>query len=395
MKITRGLPCRPTYLLALLAFATCTCVSAKTIDVKNSGTRGDGRTNDTPAINRAIEHSSVDDTIFFPAGTYIVDYPGIVLEAGRKYEGDQRSESRLMGKGGYNIASSRTNMALNLTLEHLVFEGGGLRLDGNAPARFIAVTDCTFRNIVTDNENWTTHMGIFIGGGAEHSHFDHNHFYNIFTGGQYPLDDRDATGIFGYGLSHTTITDNDFDFVNEGVHIFFDATDGSDVLVARNHFTRVHRISMEFQHDHTNGLVIEDNMVTNPLNPYWLTYGISVAADSTTGNGIIVRNNTVVANTPLDLSVAPKNYYPYGLEVWGTNTQVTNNHVIGLWGIGIGIGSARNMNVDSNLICGKVTSYGKSINQYYGPQVGTRLSGNIISPECPHEYSTMMAAKSP
>jgi hypothetical protein len=301
----------------------------------------------------------------------------------------------LLGTGGYDVATSPDHQGLNIALDHLVFVGGGLRFEGKEPARFISVTECTFRDIVTDNENWTTHMGIFIGPGADHAHFDHNHFYNIFTGGKYLLDDRDATGIFGYGLSNTTIDDNDFDFVNEGVHIFFDTTGGSDVEVARNHFTRVHRISMEFQHDHTNGLVIEDNVVTDPLNPYWLTYGISVAADTTTGHGIIVRNNTVVANTPLDLSIAPKNYYPYGLEVWGTNTVVSNNHVIGLWGIGIGIGSARNMLVEGNLICGKVTTYGKSINQYYGPQAGTRLSGNVISPDCPHEYTVMMAAKAP
>jgi len=363
--------------------------------VKSSGARGNGHADDTSSINRAISHSSAGDTIYFPAGAYVISYPGIFLEPGRKYSGDGNSDSRLIGTGGYTLATPRDNQGIYLSIDHLVFEGGGLRFEGNDTAKFISVTECTFRNIVTDNENWTTHMGIFIGSGAEHSHFDHNHFYNIFTGGKYLLDDRDATGIFGYGLSHSTITDNDFDFVNEGVHIFFDATNGTDVLVARNHFTRVHRISMEFQHDHTNGLVIEDNTVTNPLNPYWLTYGISVAADTTTGHGIVVRNNTVVANTPLDLSIAPKNYYPYGLEVWGKNTVVSNNHVVGLWGIGIGIGSAQNMLVDSNLICGKVTSYGKSINQYYGPQVGTRLIGNIIAPECPHEYSVMMAAKAP
>jgi hypothetical protein len=368
---------------------------AKTIDVKSAGARADGRADDTAAINRAIEDSSAGDTIFFPAGTYVISYPGIVLEPGRTYSGNANAESRLLGTGGYDLAGSRDNLAVDLTFDHLVFEGGGLRFNGNDPARFVSVTGCTFRNIVTDNNNWTTHMGIFIGGGAEHSHFDRNHFYNIFTGGKYPLDDRDATGIFGYGLSNSTINDNQFDFVNEGVHIFFDATDGSDVQVARNHFTRVHRISMEFQHNHTDGLVIEDNVVTDPLNPYWLTYGISVAADTNTGHGIIVRNNTVIANTPLDLSVAHKNYYPYGLEVWGTNTIVNNNHIIGLWGIGIGIGSARNMLVENNLICGKVTSYGKSINQYYGPQVGTRLSGNTIAPECPHEFSVMMASKAP
>ena len=142
---------------------------------------------------------------------------------------------------------------------------------------------------------------------------------------------------------------------------------------------------MEFQHDQTDGLVITDNIVSDPLNPYWLTYGISVAASTTTGNGIIVQNNTVIANIPLDTSVNAANYYPYGLEVWGTNTMVRNNRVIGLWGIGIGIGFAHNMMVENNLICGKVTSYGKSINQYHGPQPGTQLVKNVIVSVCPIE----------
>ena len=391
----RPTPVRWIWPLSLMALSSCAYASAKVINVKSAGARGNGRTDDTAAINRAVERSSVGDTLFFPAGTYVISYPGIILEPGRTFSGDPHSDSRLLGTGGYDLAASQNNLAISLTIDHLTFDGGGLRFNGNDPARFVSVTDCSFRDIVTDNVNWTTHMGIFMGGGAENSHFDHNHFYDIFTGGKYALDDRDATGIFGYGLSHSTISDNDFDFINEGIHIFFNTTDGSDVVIARNHFSRVHRISMEFQHSHTNGLVIEDNVVTDPLNPYWLTYGISVAANTDTGLGIIVRNNTVIANTPLDLSQNPKNYYPYGLEVWGTNTLVTNNHVIGLWGIGIGIGAAHNMTVENNLICGKVTTYGKSIDQYYGPQIGTRIFDNTISPHCPQKYSVMMAAKSP
>ncbi len=367
---------------------------AATRNVKLSGARGNGTADDTAAINRAIARSSYGDEIVFPAGTYKISFPpGIVLEPGRTYRGDANGESKLVGTGGYSIATSKYNQALDITVDHLVFDGGGIRLDGNVvPASHVSVVNCTFQNIVTDGENWTTHMGIYIGTGAEHSHFDHNRFHNIFTGGKYGLEDSDATGIFGYGLSQSTIVDNVFDFVNEGVHIFFDDTDGTNVVVARNHFTRVHRITMEFQHDKTDGLVVEDNMISNPLNPFWLTYGMSVAATTKTGNGIVVQNNTVVANTPLDLSVNPKNYYPYGIEVWGTNTVVRNNRVIGLWGIGIGIGAAHNMVVEKNLICGKVTGYGKSINEYYGPQTGTRLVQNVITPTCPSPVATLMSS---
>ncbi len=207
------------------------------------------------------------DTIFFPAGAYKISFPaGIVLEPGRTYLGDENGESKLVGTGGYSVATSKFNEAIDISLDHLVFDGGGLRLDGNVvPASHVSVTNCIFQNIVTNGENWTTHMGIFIGTGAEHSKFDHNKFHNIFNGGKYGLDDGDATGIFGYGLSYSTVTDNTFDFVNEGMHIFFDNTDGTDVLVARNRFTRVHRIAMEFQHDHTDGLVIAEKYDLRPV----------------------------------------------------------------------------------------------------------------------------------
>ncbi len=380
--------------ILLLAISAVSPSIAATINVKSRGARGNGIADDTAAINRAIQRSAFGDTVFFPAGVYKISFPpGIELEPGRTYRGDEKGESKLSGTGGYSLATSKYNQAFDLTLEYLVFDGAGLRLDGDSvPAKDVSVTNCTFQNIVTNGENWTTHMGIYIGTGAEHSHFDHNKFYNIFTGGKYGLDDDNATGIFGYGLSRSTIADNTFDFLNEGVHIFFNDTDGTDVLVARNRFTRVHRITMEFQHDQTDGLVIRDNTVSAPLNPYWLTFGMSVAASTKTGNGIIIENNTIVANTPLDLSVNPHNYYPYGIEVWGTNTAVRNNRVIGLWGIGIGIGAASNMLVENNLICGQVTTHGKSIDQYYGPQAGTRLVGNVITLHCPPAALALMSS---
>ncbi len=359
-------------------------VEAAVINVKTRGARGNGIADDTNAVNRAISKSAPGDTIFFPAGKYrIASSAGIVLEPNRSYKGDTRGESVLLGSGGYTVAGTKYNLAFNVIVASLVFDGGGLRTEGKeVPARGLSVTGCTFRNIVSDGENWTAHMGIFLAAGAEQSHFDHNRFTNIFTGARYGLEDADATGIFSYGLSDSTITDNTFDYLNEGVHIFFDKTDGADVLVARNTFTRVHRITMEFQHDNTDGLVVRDNMVSNPLNPYWLTYGISVSA-SATGKGILVANNTVVANTPLDLTVNPKNYYPYGLEVAGAGTVVTGNRVIGLWGTGIGVGYARNLRLEKNLICGKVTTYNRSIEQYHGPQPGTVMTGNTIAPQCP------------
>ncbi|HEV2765691.1 MAG TPA: glycosyl hydrolase family 28-related protein, partial [Pyrinomonadaceae bacterium] len=42
-------------------------------DVRSYGARGDGRTVDTPSINRAVEaaHAAGGGTVYFPAGTYL------------------------------------------------------------------------------------------------------------------------------------------------------------------------------------------------------------------------------------------------------------------------------------------------------------------------------------
>ncbi len=368
--------------------------AAATLNVKQKGARGDGRADDTAAINRAIARSAPGDTIFFPSGTYrIGDAPGITLEPDRTYRGDGSGASVLLGSGGYLLASSRYNLAVGITVTNLIFDGGGIRLDGKeVPARRVSVTGCTFRNIITAGENWTSHMGIFIIPGAEDSHFDHNHFSNIFTGGKHGFEDADATGIFGYGLSNSTINDNVFDMVNEGVHIFFDHTDGADVLVARNRFTHVHRITLEFQHNKTTSLTVRDNTVSDALNPYWLTYGMSIVPDAT---GTVVENNTIIANTPLDLSAAPKNYYPFGLEISGSKTVGRGNRIIGLWGTGIGVGTARNLQLKGNLICGKVAAGGRSIDEYLGPQPGTVRDSNVITPHCPADAETLMRKAPP
>ena len=383
------------YVLALILFTTTPPSFGRLVNVTAYSARGDGHSDDTTAINDAVSASRVGDTIYFPAGFYHISYPGILLLHSRTYRGSDHGRSVLIGGGGYALSSSQYDKGYDITIEYLTFDGGGLRFDGdNVPVRHIIVAHCTFRNIVTNNANWTTHMGIFIGPGAEYSKFIHNHFQNIFTDGKYDLQDRDATGIFGYGLSRSVIAENVFDMVNEGIHIFFDRTEGHDVSIVRNRLTRVHRIAIECQNSHLDRLIVEGNMVSHPLYPYWLTYGISIAASSVTGNGILIRNNTVLADTALDLSKASGNYYPYGIEAWGTNTVVRGNRIIGLWGIGIGIGAARHMLVEKNLICGESVKHGKAIDEYYGPQIGTVRKDNIIIAECPSSLLALYPMRS-
>jgi hypothetical protein len=77
------------------------------VDVRDYGTVGDGAADDTAAIQAAIQASTVGATIFFPAGTYLVSAP-IVMLPGRTYRGDGpalNGASTIKQKSGANITN--------------------------------------------------------------------------------------------------------------------------------------------------------------------------------------------------------------------------------------------------------------------------------------------------
>ncbi|HTL30596.1 MAG TPA: glycoside hydrolase family 28 protein [Tepidisphaeraceae bacterium] len=59
--------------LALISLVVTLSLNAKLIDVRSVGATGDGKSLDTPAINKAIEHANGNGggTVYFPAGTYL------------------------------------------------------------------------------------------------------------------------------------------------------------------------------------------------------------------------------------------------------------------------------------------------------------------------------------
>jgi hypothetical protein len=217
---------------------------------------------------------------------------------------------------------------------------------------------------------------------AANSDISYNKFINI--GGsilnQY-YDEVFSGGIFGKGLSNTTINSNTFDTFNEGIHIFYDNLDGKNVQINNNTFVRGHRIAIEQQDGNAGGLEVAYNKVSQPLNAWALTFGLSIAATSNSGTGISVHDNLVNADTPLGASCAGSGcYYPYGVEAWGAGTQVYNNTIEGLWNHGVAIGAASNLSVTKNYICGPSLAQNNTFVDFeYGSEPGTVIQGNTTS----------------
>lgn len=75
-------------LISLLAIGIAVTAGAQQIDVKAHGATGDGRTDDTKAIQKAIDGAKVGDTIYFPAGRYMIS--SINLKPGVNLKGDNQ-----------------------------------------------------------------------------------------------------------------------------------------------------------------------------------------------------------------------------------------------------------------------------------------------------------------
>ncbi len=351
------------------AAATITVTSGYVVQIDPSMSQNE--------IQSKITGSQTGDTIAFAAGSYPLTYPTLGLPPGRTYLCSTSGTTVFSGSGGYALM---TFYGSGLTIQNCTFNGGGLYLGGAVSN--VHVEQNTFENINAPYGNWTSEIAVFMDTSAADSDISYNKFTNIGTNllDQF-ADEVYSSGIFGYGLSNTTIQYNTFDTFNEGIHIFYNSLDGKNVHINNNRFVRGHRIAIEQQDGNAGGLEVAYNKVSEPLNAWALTFGLSIAASSNSGAGIIVHDNLINADTPVGADCRGSGcYYPYGIEAWGTGTQVYNNSIEGLWGNGVAIGAASNLSVINNTICGPNMAQNNTFVDFeYGSEPGTVIQGNNTS----------------
>ncbi len=96
------------------------------IDVKTYGAAGDGKADDTAAIQTAIDRAPNGSTIYFPPGTYLVNNFQVLHRAGLQFEGEAASSiiRRLGLRGDPRIATFEGSTGI--VIGRLTFDANGI-----------------------------------------------------------------------------------------------------------------------------------------------------------------------------------------------------------------------------------------------------------------------------
>jgi len=138
-------------------------------------------------------------------------------------------------------------------------------------------------------------------------------------------------------------------------------------------------MQIEIQKGTLTNVLIEDNSITNYLNPFWNSFGISFGAAA----GSIARRNIMV------IDVAATGWMGYCMELMGSLTSlVADGNVCeslgqGKWSGAVAIGAyTRNALVSNNIFCGSYVA-GVVYETTPAGAVGTAtFTNNTMPPNC-------------
>jgi hypothetical protein len=287
------------YMSAVIAAPTM-CSAATTI-VTSAGATGNGTTDDTAAIQSALNSSAAGDTIVFPAGTYRIS-SAITVPSYRTLQG--QPGAILKGAIGTQLVQLEYN---DLKIDGFTFDGGGIVAPGNdstKPPLNVTITNNKFQNIATSGTNYNS-VGILAPNGFS-GQISGNTFVNIYAGGVVGWSEVNGA-IWLWNPSNTLIANNTFDQIGQAIHVTVTApyaTPPSNVTISTNTITRNARYNIEIQGTAMNNLIVTANNISQFQPGINGQTAISVAVG---GTGHQITNNILQgpnAGNPSNQSLA-------------------------------------------------------------------------------------------
>lgn len=278
-------------------------------DVTKYGVVPNSPNDQTNAIQNAINGAAANGVaLTFPAGTYNVSGP-IRFHANHSYYGPGVINGTGAGQAVYLAEGDNEN----IYIDGLTFNRRGIQVGGNSPIQNLTIVNSVFSNMV--GGNYEQGEAIYIPAGIKGGIISNNYFTNI----------KGHDGLWVNSvISDTTISNNLFEDVWEGIHII--SNGGANLKLLNNTGTRFTRMGIEFQgKDHQNALV-EGNVFSNWTSArYDGSFGMSIV---NFGNGTKILNNIMSSGAPGQSD--PDAYHaPVGIEVMGINSTSKGNQVYG------------------------------------------------------------------
>lgn len=317
-----------------LTFITSSVVFAAA-DVRSFGAVGDGSTDDTQAIQNAVNSCGANGTVTFSPGNYLVR--AITLRGACTYS----------GAGGSTITLSQPNQFIfdisqqsSIRITGLVLNangmGGAIQAQGLGPVQNIQIDHNDFRN-VGGAASFPANLAIVSTWGFINSSIQNNGFSNV-TG-----------GIWLTAVENVNILNNYFTNVTSGDAIYIAPNpvsfpSGDNLVISGNSGTNLANMGIEiFRPDPTNGSILTAPVVSNNSFSNWTTanaFGMSI----THGDGAIVSGNRLMnANGPGQDAA---------IEIIVNNARVTSNVIAGNFGIGITVQGTAAPTITGNTISG-------------------------------------------
>ncbi|MBB6733053.1 glycosyl hydrolase family 28-related protein [Cohnella zeiphila] len=280
---------------------------ATSLNVQTAGAKGDGKTNDTAALQKAFASAAASGVaVFIPAGTYLINAtltttvsiladPGAVLKANANFEG----------------AMVAIN-ASNLIVEKLKLNGNGKTNNGFRIAtgnNHVTIRDCEVYGLIQLKGFTSETVGIRIQSNVHHVLIDGCYLHNLNA----PVNGicrgvlANASGGGG-DSTNLTIVNSRFEEIapvdnGDGI-VVQDYTGNVSLVIANNYFYRCYKRSIKVQVD---GFSVIGNIIDSPflgtakkdVQPY-------SAISAYGSNGVIASNTCLIATAlnPIELGIS-------------------------------------------------------------------------------------------